>query len=61
MSSTAEQRIAELEAKVQALAEDYSNQVYGHSGPVEWQEEEGWLLIVPNGAGQLPEKHSNAR
>jgi hypothetical protein len=46
---TPEQRIAALEAKVHALAEDYAEQVYAHRGPVEWNEEEGWLLVVPAG------------
>jgi hypothetical protein len=57
---TTEQRIAVLEAKMQALAEDYSNQVYGHSGSVEWDDEQGWLQVVPNRWGQMPERYSNA-
>ena len=41
---TSEQRIATLEAQMQALAEDVAEQVYGHKGPVEWGDEDGWLL-----------------
>jgi hypothetical protein len=46
---TPEQRIKRLEKQVQALAEDYAEQVYEHRGPVEWQDEEGWLKIVAAG------------
>jgi hypothetical protein len=46
---TPEQRIANLERMVQELAEDFAEQVYGHRGPVEWDDEQGWLHIVPAG------------
>ena len=31
--------VAMLEAKVQALAEDYARQIHGHSGEVVWDDE----------------------
>jgi len=47
---TPEQRIAILEAQVQSLAEDYAEQVYGHTGPVYWEDdpefERGWTRDV---------------
>ena len=43
-----EQRIARLERQVQALVEEYAEQIYGHKGPVEWSDDEGWLRVVPN-------------
>jgi hypothetical protein len=46
---TPEQRIANLERMVQDLAKDYAEQVYGHDGPFEWDDEQGWLLIVRSG------------
>ena len=46
-AKTDSERITTLEAQVQALVEDYAEQVYGHVGPVEWHPEAGgWLRVV---------------
>jgi hypothetical protein len=44
------QDISELKAMVQRLAEDYAEQIYGHRGEVVWQDEDGWILVVPASA-----------
>ena len=49
---TDQQRIATLEKQVQALAEDQAEQLYGHPGLVEWDEEQGWLLVVAPFTGE---------
>lgn len=45
-----EATVKDLRAQVQALAEDYAKQIYGHRGEVVWQPEtgDGWLRVVPN-------------
>ena len=56
---TPEQRIATLEKALQALAQDYNEQIYGHQGPVEWDpapDSQGWLRIVPNRDGEMPSR-----
>jgi len=45
---TSEQRLAALERKVQALAQDYSEQVYGNPDALEWDDDgQGWLHVPP--------------
>lgn len=46
-----EAAVEDLRAQIQALAEDYAEQVYNHRSEVVWQPEtgEGWLLVVPAG------------
>ena len=43
---TPEQRIAELEKKLQAHVQDYAEQIYGHRGPVVYDDLNGWTLDV---------------
>lgn len=51
-AKTDTQRIAELEKQVQALVEDFCEQVYDHDGKVEWDDEQGWLMIVEPFTGE---------
>ncbi len=37
--------LADLEKRIQALAEEHAYAVYNHKGAVEWDDEQGWLLI----------------
>lgn len=51
-AKTDTQRIAELEKQVQALAEDFGEQIHGHDGKVEWDDEQGWLMLVAPFTGE---------
>ncbi len=43
-AKTDSERITELEAQVQQLAEDVFQHI-GHLGTVEWDPEDGWMLV----------------
>lgn len=40
-----DQRIANLERALGALAGDVARELYGHRGSVEWDDEQGWLMV----------------
>jgi hypothetical protein len=41
-----EERLDRLEAMLADLAEEVAVQLHGRRGPVEWDDEQGWLRIV---------------
>jgi hypothetical protein len=51
LEPTAEERIVTLERQVQALAEDYAEQVYGNSIPVTYDAYNGWSWTAEDRGG----------